>query len=159
MTETERERPNVSDDPGTAPSSAARAARAARKGDATRRRKTQQGDALGQAQTAEVSLRALLESAPDGIVAVDRAGTIMLVNSQVEELFGYPHQAGLADRAAGARALPPAAPERPYSVPRGIAHAADGCGDIVLTGRRQDGSEFPVEISLSPLGTGEEQLL
>jgi PAS domain S-box-containing protein len=109
---------------------------------------------------AEARFRGLLESAPDGIVVVDRNGTIVIVNSQTERMFGYSREELLGKKiellvAAGAR-------ER-HARDR-AAYAADprtrpmGAGRA-LTGRTKDGSEFPVEISLSPLLSDEEPLV
>jgi len=101
---------------------------------------------------AEAKFRNLLESAPDGIVVVDESGTIVIVNSQAEKMFGYSR-----DEMIGKR-VEMLVPER-YQGVHGSHRTAYtreprtrpmGAGRL-LTGRRKDGSEFPVEISLSPL--------
>jgi PAS domain S-box-containing protein/excisionase family DNA binding protein len=109
---------------------------------------------------AEARARALLESAPDAIIVVDQDGHIVLANSQAERLFGYPRQVlfgrpiedllpeWLRDAHVQHRAQYQVAPQtRPM-----------GSG-IEPYARRHDGSEFPVEVSLSPLSTSGQQLV
>ena len=100
------------------------------------------------------TMHALVESAPDAIVIIDGDGQIVLVNAQVERLFGYARDALLG------QPIEILVPERFHAAHR--AHRFDyfmtpvvramGAG-LELYGCRQDGSEFPVEISLSPLET------
>lgn len=96
--------------------------------------------------------RDLLEAAPDGIVVVTREGIIELANAQTEQLFGYQRNELLGRPVE--ILLPPRLREaheahrakyaaEPRTRPMG--------GQQLLTGRRKDGSELPVEISLSPL--------
>ncbi len=94
----------------------------------------------------------ILEAAPDGFALVDGAGVIMLVNRQTEALFGYDRTELIG------RSVECLLPERVRSRHRDhrARYAADphtrpmGMG-LDLVGRRKDGTDFPVEVSLSPL--------
>jgi PAS domain S-box-containing protein len=115
---------------------------------------------LRQAQAAEARFRALLEAAPDAAVIAGRDGRITLVNRQTEIMFGYDRQALLG------QPVEVLLPERfrPRHVDHRASYAAAprtrlmGVG-LELFGRRADGSEFPVEVSLSPVETDGELLI
>ncbi len=113
-------------------------------------------DELAQAKALELRARDLLEAAPDAIVVVDRSGRIVLVNSQTEKLFGYA-RADLIGQAI--EMLVPETHRGRHVGQRDafIAHpSVRPMGSAKdLSGRRRDGSEVPVEISLSPLHTSE----
>lgn len=115
---------------------------------------------LRQAEAAEAKFRGLLESAPDATVISDSSGRIALVNRQAEQLFGYCraellgqpvelliperfHANHVRDRARYQAA--------PQTRPMGVG--------LELFGRRKDGGEFSVEISLSSLETDQGRLV
>ena len=106
-----------------------------------------------------VPFRALLDAAPDGILVCDHLGTLVLVNSEAERMFGYEHDALPGQpiellipeqRRIGHRDHVASYTAEPRRRPMG--------SKLDLHGRRKDGTEFPVEISLSPL-TSERGLL
>lgn len=97
---------------------------------------------------------ALLESASQAIISIDRTGRIVLSNRRAEEMFGYTREellgAGIEillpeSRRSSHRQEREAYFHRPRVRPMGIG--------LDLSGRRKDGSEFPVEVSLSNIET------
>lgn len=111
-------------------------------------------------RASRAEFEAFLQSAPDAIVSVDGQGKIMLVNSQTERMFGYAREELLGN------SVELLLPDRyrtnhvvhrteytdhPTTRPMGIG--------LDLAGRRKDGTEFPVEISLSPVQPGDGTLV
>jgi PAS domain S-box-containing protein len=95
-----------------------------------------------------------LEVAPDAIVGVTSDGLIVLANARVEALFGYTREELIGRPVEilvpeGARPLHPGKRARYALDPR--PRLMDGSSE--LTARRQDGTQFPAEISLSPIAT------
>ena len=106
-------------------------------------------------QSAERRFEQLLEAAPDAIVGVDEAGRIMLVNQQVERVFGYAREELLGERV---ERLVPERFHRAHVIHRGRYFAAPARrsmgAELELFGLRKDGTEFPAEISLSSIEAG-----
>ncbi|WP_257581736.1 PAS domain S-box protein [Streptomyces sp. TLI_146] len=105
-------------------------------------------------EVAEERFRGLLEAAPDAMVIVDDTGTIKVVNAQTQALFGYQRDELLG---LPVEILVPQRLRAHHTLHRD-AYAANGQvrpmgAGLELYGLRKDGSEFPVEISLSPLET------
>lgn len=109
---------------------------------------------------AEERFRSLLGSAPDAMVITDRSGRIVMVNARTTELFGYEESELLGEEVE--RLIPkrfrgrhPAHRESYYEDPQ---VRPMGIG-LDLYGLRRDGSQFPVEISLSPIRTDQGLLV
>ncbi|MGB6042832.1 MAG: ATP-binding protein [Pirellulales bacterium] len=103
-------------------------------------------------KASERQTRTIIESAPNGMMVVDRDGDIKLVNSQIETLFGYSREQLLGKKIemlVPERFRPPHVGYRDGyfadPVARPMAEGSD------LTGRRSDGTEFPVQIGLNPM--------
>jgi PAS domain S-box-containing protein len=108
---------------------------------------------------ADAKFRGLLESAPDAMVIVDRNGRIAIVNAQTEQMFGYRRQDLLGQPVEILVPLPYRARHEEHREGyTGGAHARPMGAGLELFALRKDGTQFPVEISLSPLET-EEGLL
>ena len=115
---------------------------------------------LSETKESGAKFRGLLEAAPDAMIVVSERGEIVLVNLQAEKQFGY-HRDELLGKMVNS------------IVPRGFAErlVADGLRSdedalaqqigtgIELTAQRKDGSEFPIEIMLSPLRSTEGTLV
>jgi PAS domain S-box-containing protein len=100
--------------------------------------------------------RGLLEAAPDAMVVVDQAGDIVLLNLQAEKQFGYQRDELVGQQVTNI--IPEGFAER--LIADDLRSAADALAQQIGTGielsaRRKDGTEFPIEIMLSPLDSAE----
>ena len=117
--------------------------------DLEERRRTQ--DVL---RRGEERLREVLAIAPDGMVLVDANGLVVLVNARTEELFGYARHELIGKPVETLLPEPAGALHRLHRRSYLADPAARRVGaEVKLMGRRRDGSEFPVEITLSPIET------
>jgi PAS domain S-box-containing protein len=111
---------------------------------------------LSESKESEARYRGLLEAAPDAMVVVNQAGEIVLLNAQAEIQFGY-HRDELVGQKVK-NVIPEGFAER--LIADGTRSAAEALAQqigtgIELSGRRKDGTEFPIEIMLSPLESAE----
>ncbi len=110
----------------------------------------------GPSRESEAKYRGLLEAAPDAMVVVDQAGDIVLLNVQAEKRFGYQRDELVGQPVTNI--IPEGFAER--LIADDLRSAADALAQQIGTGielsaRRKDGSEFPIEIMLSPLESAE----
>jgi len=108
----------------------------------------------------EGKYRGLMEAAPDAMVVVNQSGKIVLLNVQAEKQFGYRRDELLGQRVTNI--IPRGFAER--LVADDLRSAEDALAQEIGTGielnaLRKDGSEFPIEIMLSPLESAEGMLI
>jgi PAS domain S-box-containing protein len=106
----------------------------------------------------ELKFIGLLESAPDAMVITGSDGKILMINAQAERIFGY-HRDDIIGKEVEIL-VPERFHHKHTSHRQGYVENPKTRGMGVgmdLFGKRKDGSEFPVEISLSPLKTAEEE--
>ena len=111
---------------------------------------------LSESKESEARYRGLLEAAPDAMVVVNQGGEIVLLNVQAEKQFGYRRDELIGQKVKNI--IPKGFAER--LIADGTRSAAEALAQqigtgIELNGRRKDGSEFPIEIMLSPLESAE----
>ena len=107
---------------------------------------------LSESKESGAKYRGLLEAAPDAMVVVNQSGEIVLLNVQAEKQFGYRRDELVGQKVKNI--IPKGFAER--LIADGTRSAAEALAQqigtgIELSGRRKDGSEFPIEIMLSPL--------
>jgi diguanylate cyclase (GGDEF)-like protein/PAS domain S-box-containing protein len=111
---------------------------------------------LSESKESEAKYRGLLEAAPDAMVVVNQRGEIVLLNVQAEKQFGYRRDELIGQKVKNI--IPEGFAERLIAdslrSPEDALAQQIGTG-IELSGRRRDGSEFPIEIMLSPLESAE----
>jgi PAS domain S-box-containing protein len=111
---------------------------------------------LSESKESAAKYRGLLEAAPDAMVVVNQGGEIVLVNVHAEKQFGYRRDELLGQQVQNI--IPEGFAER--LLVDGRRSTADALAQrigtgIELSGRRKDGTEFPIEIMLSPLESAE----
>jgi len=111
---------------------------------------------LSESKESGAKYRGLLEAAPDAMVVVNQGGEIVLLNVQAEKQFGYRRDELVGKKVKNI--IPEGFAERLVS--DGLRSAEDALAQqigtgIELIGRRKDGSDFPIEIMLSPLESAE----
>jgi len=107
-----------------------------------------------QAEESEAYFRVLIESAPDAMIIVDDEGEIAIVNGQAEKMFGFAREELIGNKIE--MLLPDRIRDAHIGHRSKFAESSSlrpmGTG-MELVGQRKDGTEFPVEISLSPVST------
>src|SRR5436305_472916 len=116
--------------------------------------------AMPRAGQAERLLHGFLDAAPDAVVVVDQGGSIVEMNAQAEKMFGYGREELLG------RPVELLLPERFWA--RHVDHRRAYFTDprtrpmgarAGLFGRRKDGREFPVDVSIGPVPGGDRRLV
>jgi PAS domain S-box-containing protein len=115
---------------------------------------------LTESRESEAKYRGLLEAAPDAMVVVNQVGEIVLLNLQAEKQFGYRRDELLGQKVTNI--IPEGFAER--LIADGLRSAEDALAQQIGTGielvaRRKNGSEFPIELMLSPLRSAEGTLV
>ncbi|MEQ1472361.1 MAG: PAS domain S-box protein, partial [Candidatus Acidiferrum sp.] len=115
---------------------------------------------LSESKESGAKYRGLLEAAPDAMVVVNQAGEIVLLNVQAEKRFGYRRDELVGQQVNNI--IPEGFAER--LIADGTRSAAEALAQqigtgIELVGLRKDGTEFPIEIMLSPLESAEGTLV
>jgi PAS domain S-box-containing protein len=115
---------------------------------------------LGARRQSDEVYKKLLDAAPDAVIVVEESGRIVLVNLQTERLFGYHRDELIGEQMEllipeRFRRSHPEHRSRFFATPK-VRPMGSG---LDLFGRKRDGSEFPIEISLSPLPTEEGLLI
>jgi PAS domain S-box-containing protein len=111
---------------------------------------------LSESKESGAKYRGLLEAAPDAMVVVNQSGEIVLLNVQAEKQFGYRRDELVGQKVKNI--IPEGFAER--LIADGTRSASEALAQqigtgIELSGRRKDGSEFPIEMMLSPLESAE----
>jgi PAS domain S-box-containing protein len=111
---------------------------------------------ISERKETEAKYRGLLEAAPDAMVVVNASGEIVLLNVQAEKQFGYSRDELVGQKVKNI--IPEGFAER--LIADGTRTAAEALAQqigtgIELIGRRKNGSDFPIEIMLSPLESAE----
>ncbi|GEM_PF-770770 len=124
------------------------------------RDKTEEAAAVNALRQSEETFRGLLEAAPDAMVIVDARGCIKLLNAQTEHLFGYP-RAELVGKPVEVLIPDRFRARHPEHVRDFVAapHTRPMGSGMDLYGRRRDGTEFPVEVALSPMSSADGTLV
>ncbi|MEO6197841.1 MAG: PAS domain S-box protein [Dehalococcoidia bacterium] len=107
-------------------------------------------------QESEARVRTVLESSPDAIIGMDETGTITDWNPRAETMFGWSRDEALG-RSLAETIIPPDQREAHRSGLRRFTETSEGPmlhRRVETTGWRQDGTEFPVELSIVPLKEG-----
>ncbi|MFI5094578.1 MAG: PAS domain S-box protein [Candidatus Acidiferrales bacterium] len=115
---------------------------------------------LTESKESEARYRGLMEAAPDAMVVVNQGGEIVLLNAQAEKQFGYRRDELVGQKVTNI--IPEGFAER--LIADGTRTAAEALAQQIGTGieliaRRKNGSEFPIEIMLSPLESAEGTLV
>jgi protein-histidine pros-kinase len=112
------------------------------------------GAAIVDSKRAENTIRNVLDAAPDGMLVVNRAGEIVMANTEAEKLFGYTHEELIGQ---SVDMLVPMRHQHAHKSHRGAFWSEPSTRPMSqgskLSGQRKDGSEIPVEITLSPVHT------